>query len=151
MLLEKSSRLLKNKRNQSWLRGGWCQRLLSFLVDTSTSVTLCYWLSCSSITITTSCFPVPSICFRDPVNDWFESLAQCLHWNVRKKQNYISSEDEFWALWSLWDSDLVLVWPCSVPCCLVQLKGRRDVTKFHNLWFYKPILIYNRDYSHEEV
>lgn len=47
-----------------------------------------------SITITTSCFPVPSICFRDPVNDWFESLAQCLHWNVRKKQNYLSSEEE---------------------------------------------------------
>uniref|UniRef100_A0A3Q0SHE4 NAD(+) kinase n=1 Tax=Amphilophus citrinellus TaxID=61819 RepID=A0A3Q0SHE4_AMPCI len=47
-----------------------------------------------SITITTSCFPVPSICFRDPVNDWFESLAQCLHWNVRKKQNYLGSEDE---------------------------------------------------------
>ncbi|KAK5598845.1 hypothetical protein CRENBAI_003320 [Crenichthys baileyi] len=47
-----------------------------------------------SITITTSCFPVPSICFRDPVTDWFESLATCLHWNVRKKQNYLSSEDE---------------------------------------------------------
>uniref|UniRef100_A0A3Q3X364 NAD(+) kinase n=1 Tax=Mola mola TaxID=94237 RepID=A0A3Q3X364_MOLML len=47
-----------------------------------------------SITITTSCFPVPSICFRDPVNDWFESLAQCLHWNVRKRQIYLSSEDE---------------------------------------------------------
>uniref|UniRef100_A0A4W5L448 NAD(+) kinase n=1 Tax=Hucho hucho TaxID=62062 RepID=A0A4W5L448_9TELE len=47
-----------------------------------------------SITITTSCFPVPSICFRDPVNDWFESLSQCLHWNVRKKQNYLSSEEE---------------------------------------------------------
>ncbi|XP_029910790.1 NAD kinase isoform X1 [Myripristis murdjan] len=47
-----------------------------------------------SITITTSCFPVPSICFRDPVNDWFESLAQCLHWNVRKKQNYLSSEED---------------------------------------------------------
>uniref|UniRef100_UPI0037E93981 NAD kinase isoform X4 n=1 Tax=Semicossyphus pulcher TaxID=241346 RepID=UPI0037E93981 len=45
-----------------------------------------------SITITTSCFPVPSICFRDPVNDWFESLAQCLHWNVRKKQNYLDEE-----------------------------------------------------------
>ncbi|XP_060912649.1 NAD kinase isoform X2 [Labrus mixtus] len=45
-----------------------------------------------SITITTSCFPVPSICFRDPVNDWFESLAQCLHWNVRKKQNYLEEE-----------------------------------------------------------
>ncbi|XP_043972899.1 NAD kinase isoform X1 [Gambusia affinis] len=48
-----------------------------------------------SITITTSCFPVPSICFRDPVNDWFESLATCLHWNVRKKQNYLSSDEEF--------------------------------------------------------
>ncbi|XP_051524753.1 NAD kinase-like isoform X3 [Myxocyprinus asiaticus] len=48
-----------------------------------------------SITITTSCFPVPSICFRDPVNDWFESLAQCLHWNVRKKQSHLSSEEEF--------------------------------------------------------
>ncbi|KAM8830187.1 NAD kinase isoform 1-T1 [Synchiropus picturatus] len=47
-----------------------------------------------SITITTSCFPVPSICFRDPVNDWFESLARCLHWNVRKKQNCMSSEDD---------------------------------------------------------
>ncbi|XP_051964282.1 NAD kinase-like isoform X1 [Xyrauchen texanus] len=48
-----------------------------------------------SITITTSCFPVPSICFRDPVNDWFESLSQCLHWNVRKKQSHLSSEEEF--------------------------------------------------------
>ncbi|XP_057681648.1 NAD kinase isoform X2 [Corythoichthys intestinalis] len=47
-----------------------------------------------SITITTSCFPVPCICFRNPVNDWFESLAECLHWNVRKKQNYLSSEDD---------------------------------------------------------
>ncbi|XP_023847053.1 NAD kinase-like isoform X2 [Salvelinus namaycush] len=47
-----------------------------------------------NITITTSCFPVPSICFRDPVNDWFESLAQCLHWNVRKKQNYLSSKED---------------------------------------------------------
>ncbi|XP_030212168.1 NAD kinase isoform X4 [Gadus morhua] len=47
-----------------------------------------------SITITTSCFPVPSICFRDPVTDWFESLAQCLHWNVRKKQHHLTSEEE---------------------------------------------------------
>ncbi|KAI7789921.1 NAD kinase [Triplophysa rosa] len=47
-----------------------------------------------SITITTSCFPVPSICFRDPMNDWFESLAECLHWNVRKKQSHLSYEEE---------------------------------------------------------
>ncbi|XP_064423759.1 NAD kinase [Latimeria chalumnae] len=47
-----------------------------------------------SITITTSCYPLPSICFRDPVNDWFESLAECLHWNVRKKQNHFGAEEE---------------------------------------------------------
>lgn len=86
-------------REQCCLRGG-CV-FSSFPNETSASVTLYSLLSCCSITITTSCFPVPSICFRDPVNDWFESLAQCLHWNVRKKQNYLSSEDEFWALWSL--------------------------------------------------
>ncbi|XP_041072788.1 NAD kinase b isoform X3 [Cetorhinus maximus] len=40
-----------------------------------------------SITVTTSCYPVPSICCYDLVYDWFESLAECLHWNVRKKQS----------------------------------------------------------------
>lgn len=39
-----------------------------------------------SIKITTSCYPVPSICCHDLVYDWFESLAECLHWNVRKRQ-----------------------------------------------------------------
>ncbi|XP_058575403.1 NAD kinase isoform X3 [Neofelis nebulosa] len=47
-----------------------------------------------SISITTSCYPLPSICVRDPVSDWFESLAQCLHWNVRKKQAYFEEEEE---------------------------------------------------------
>ncbi|MEE6483876.1 hypothetical protein FKM82_013681 [Ascaphus truei] len=47
-----------------------------------------------SISITTSCYPVPSICFRDPVNDWFDSLAECLHWNVRKKQNHFTADEE---------------------------------------------------------
>ncbi|XP_063091360.1 NAD kinase isoform X2 [Cavia porcellus] len=47
-----------------------------------------------SITITTSCYPLPSICVRDPVSDWFESLAQCLHWNVRKKQAHFEEEEE---------------------------------------------------------
>ncbi|XP_041427367.1 NAD kinase isoform X2 [Xenopus laevis] len=47
-----------------------------------------------SISITTSCYPLPSICFRDPVNDWFDSLAECLHWNVRKKQNYFTEDEE---------------------------------------------------------
>ncbi|XP_023555223.1 NAD kinase [Octodon degus] len=47
-----------------------------------------------SITITTSCYPLPSICVRNPVSDWFESLAQCLHWNVRKKQAHFKEEEE---------------------------------------------------------
>ncbi|XP_006732500.1 NAD kinase isoform X1 [Leptonychotes weddellii] len=47
-----------------------------------------------SISITTSCYPLPSICVRDPVSDWFESLAQCLHWNVRKKQAHFTEEEE---------------------------------------------------------
>ncbi|XP_004863881.1 NAD kinase isoform X2 [Heterocephalus glaber] len=47
-----------------------------------------------SITITTSCYPLPSICVHDPVSDWFESLAQCLHWNVRKKQAHFEEEEE---------------------------------------------------------
>ncbi|KAK1162659.1 NAD kinase b isoform X1 [Acipenser oxyrinchus oxyrinchus] len=42
------------------------------------------------IKITTSCYPVPSICCHDLVYDWFESLAECLHWNVRKKQTRLS-------------------------------------------------------------
>lgn len=47
-----------------------------------------------SISITTSCYPLPSICVRDPVSDWFESLAQCLHWNVRKRQAHFPEDEE---------------------------------------------------------
>ncbi|KAF7486510.1 Hypothetical predicted protein [Marmota monax] len=34
----------------------------------------------NSITVTTSCHLLPSICVRGQVSDWFKSLAQCLHW-----------------------------------------------------------------------
>ncbi|XP_062336459.1 NAD kinase b isoform X1 [Osmerus eperlanus] len=44
------------------------------------------------IKITTSCYPVPSICCHDLVYDWFESLAQCLHWNVRKRQARLADD-----------------------------------------------------------
>ncbi|XP_039732816.1 NAD kinase isoform X2 [Pteropus medius] len=47
-----------------------------------------------SISITTSCYPLPSICVRDPVSDWFESLAQCLHWNVRKRQAHFTEGED---------------------------------------------------------
>lgn len=51
-------------------------------------------MSPSSISITTSCYPLPSICVRDPVSDWFGSLAQCLHWNVRKRQAHFAEDED---------------------------------------------------------
>ncbi|XP_037031911.1 NAD kinase-like isoform X5 [Bradysia coprophila] len=39
-----------------------------------------------SLRVTTSIYPVPSICAQDQISDWFDSLAECLHWNVRKSQ-----------------------------------------------------------------
>ena len=41
-----------------------------------------------SLHVTTSIYPVPSICSQDQISDWFASLAECLHWNVRKKQKH---------------------------------------------------------------
>jgi len=41
--------------------------------------------------ITTSVHPVPSISKTDQLHDWFESLADCLHWNVRQTQKSIGS------------------------------------------------------------
>ncbi|EDO44951.1 predicted protein, partial [Nematostella vectensis] len=43
-----------------------------------------------SIRITTSVFPVPSINCVNQVTDWFTSLAECLHWNVREQQQSLS-------------------------------------------------------------
>ncbi|XP_048267749.1 NAD kinase-like isoform X3 [Bombus affinis] len=42
-----------------------------------------------SLRVTTSIYPVPSICATDQITDWFDSLAECLHWNVRKKQKHL--------------------------------------------------------------
>ncbi|XP_076242012.1 NAD kinase isoform X3 [Calliopsis andreniformis] len=42
-----------------------------------------------SLRVTTSIYPVPSICAADQITDWFDSLAECLHWNVRKKQKHL--------------------------------------------------------------
>ena len=48
---------------------------------------LCFsFLISFSLHVTTSIYPVPSICAQDQISDWFASLAECLHWNVRKKQ-----------------------------------------------------------------
>lgn len=41
--------------------------------------------------ITTAQYPVPSICARDQIDDWFAGLAGCLHWNVRQQQKPLTS------------------------------------------------------------
>ncbi|XP_064610741.1 uncharacterized protein LOC135474966 [Liolophura sinensis] len=46
-----------------------------------------------SVRITTARFPVPSVCKTDQIDDWFNSLAECLHWNVRKSQLPLSSRN----------------------------------------------------------
>ena len=40
----------------------------------------------TQLRVTTSSYPLPSICRSDSINDWFEGLATCLHWNERQKQ-----------------------------------------------------------------
>ena len=40
-----------------------------------------------SVRITTSVYPVPAICQFDQLGDWFEPLADILHWNLRKTQS----------------------------------------------------------------
>ncbi len=49
-------------------------------------ITSSFFTSPFSVRVTTSIFPVPSICAEDQIGDWFDSLAECLHWNVRQKQ-----------------------------------------------------------------
>jgi NAD+ kinase len=39
-----------------------------------------------SIGITSSPFPVPTICKDNQSGDWFGSLERCLGWNKREKQ-----------------------------------------------------------------
>merc|ERR1712131_392616 len=47
-----------------------------------------------SLRVTTSICPIPSICAQDQISDWFDSLAECLHWNVRKKQNKLDDSNQ---------------------------------------------------------
>jgi len=47
-----------------------------------------------SLRVTTSIYPIPSICAQDQISDWFDSLAECLHWNVRKKQNKLDDSNQ---------------------------------------------------------
>lgn len=46
-----------------------------------------------SIHITTSIYPVPCVNSDNQIADWFGSLAECLHWNVRQRQRQLSITD----------------------------------------------------------
>lgn len=45
-----------------------------------------------SVRITTAQFPLPAVCAKDQIDDWFDRLAECLHWNVRKPQKVLNSK-----------------------------------------------------------
>lgn len=47
-----------------------------------------------SVKITTSVYPVPCICRFDQLGDWFQSLADILHWNIRKPQLSLDTDKE---------------------------------------------------------
>ncbi|CAF0817099.1 unnamed protein product [Rotaria sp. Silwood1] len=46
------------------------------------------------VKITTSVYPVPCICRFDQLGDWFQSLADILHWNIRKPQLNLDIDQE---------------------------------------------------------
>ncbi|KAF8793222.1 NAD kinase-like isoform X3 [Argiope bruennichi] len=58
-----------------------------------------------SLRVTMSIYPIPSICAQDQISDWFDSLAECLHWNVRKRQKQL---DEYSDLVHSTSSSLLL-------------------------------------------
>ena len=47
------------------------------------------------ITVTSSPYPMPTICLNGQSNDWFNSLRRCLKWNDRVRQKAFSSSDNY--------------------------------------------------------
>lgn len=39
-----------------------------------------------ALVVRLSRWPVPSVCSSDHTRDWFRSVRETLHWNVRKQQ-----------------------------------------------------------------
>ncbi|XP_033113576.1 NAD kinase-like isoform X2 [Anneissia japonica] len=44
-----------------------------------------------AVHITTSIYPVACVCRRDQISDWFDSLGECLHWNIRQRQKAMTT------------------------------------------------------------
>jgi NAD kinase len=47
------------------------------------------------ITVTSSRYPMPTICLNGQSNDWYNSLRRCLKWNDRVRQKAFSSNDNY--------------------------------------------------------
>ncbi|KAG4096676.1 ATP-NAD kinase [Neocallimastix lanati (nom. inval.)] len=47
------------------------------------------------ITVTSSRYPMPTICLNGQSNDWFNSLRRCLKWNDRIRQKAFSSSENY--------------------------------------------------------
>ncbi|CAG5130007.1 unnamed protein product, partial [Candidula unifasciata] len=57
-----------------------------------------------SLRVTTSMYPVPSICAADQIADWFDGLSVCLNWNLRLSQRPLKSSGSLTSIDSF-DSD----------------------------------------------
>ncbi|OUM62109.1 hypothetical protein PIROE2DRAFT_44620 [Piromyces sp. E2] len=47
------------------------------------------------ITVTSSRYPMPTICLNGQSNDWYNSLRRCLKWNDRVRQKAFTSSDNY--------------------------------------------------------
>ncbi|ORX48086.1 ATP-NAD kinase [Piromyces finnis] len=47
------------------------------------------------ITVTSSRYPMPTICLNGQSNDWYNSLRRCLKWNDRVRQKAFTSQDSY--------------------------------------------------------
>lgn len=70
----------KNSRNTAWVSFDGRKRQELFYGD--------------SLRVTTSIYPVPSICAEDQIADWFASLDECLRWNDRKRQKHFDDLED---------------------------------------------------------
>ena len=85
-----------------------------------------------SIHITTSIYPVPCVNSDNQIADWFGSLAECLHWNVRQRQRQLSITDcHVWFFFQAFSCDAVR------KTASEKLTERLEEARLHhnkNLW-----------------
>ena len=71
--------------------------VIIFIVKKPAPLDIVFFQHCS-LRITTASYPVPSVCANGQIEDWFNGLADCLHWNVRKPQKPLPSSTSLTSL-----------------------------------------------------